>query len=340
MFKKLEWVLNSLPKDLVESVLEGLGVKVHCSEEDPSLVCLHYVASAPKNNSLTNLCRGVVMQVSPEGEWGLVSAAFPRFFNLGEVEGNGGFDFSSFLVEEKWDGTFTTMYFHNGAWRVSTRRAPLGGDFAPLYWEAFHKNGLKLEDHDPNLVYVRELITPENPVVVDYRDQWLLKDIAMVSRETWEEVPLNAALSLPSDLESLRDSLLETSGKEREGFILKDNKGNRLKLKSPNYVALHRAVNNQSPDLRELWLRGDLDEFLLFFPSYKGKADRMLESIQHAVREAAWLVEQFQGDFKEFALVYRKHPCFHPAIMFLRNQTPIIETIRKMPQSQFKQRFL
>jgi hypothetical protein len=92
-------------------------------------------------------------------------------------------------------------------------------------------------------------------------------------------------------------------GANHEGFIVCDASGNRIKVKSNLYVQLHRLKGNGSPDFSELYLNGDLEEFLLHFPQYSEEFNAHAISLETWGKLVDWICTEFaELSQREFAL--------------------------------------
>lgn len=317
--------------------------------EDQGLYCLKYSHIATKSHWVTRACRGTVLDKDSQGNWRLVAAGFERFYNLGEVpELQSQFNWSSFRVEEKWDGSLIVLFYYQpeGRWVTATSGSPRGkgfvgksnweGSFSDLYWECFNRNNFRVENLDKSQIYIQELITPHNRVVVDYHEQWLLRTLAVRDATNFSEISDKENSCTKELLPNLLSTLDNTSGLESEGFILVDNSGNRIKLKAPNYVQLHRANSNGQPDLGQLWRSGELDEFLIYFPQFSSQAQAMLAKINRDLSEIETLVSNFNGDFPYFAKEYSSHRLFGCAINSLRKGLSPRESLANISKKRFK----
>lgn len=322
-------------------------------DESLGLVCLKYGTHSPKTHWLTRACRGTVLSLQ-NSTWKVEAAGFERFFNLGEVPKlQAKFDWGQAVVETKWDGSLIKLYHYGGEWRVSTSGTPTGqtpvnngygGTFAELFWQCaevaeFPTWGLK-----PEFVYVYELITPYNRIVVDYGGKWMIRLLTIRSKYNWEEIlpPMDYGLL---DCEELVQRLSSANGLDTEGYILRDIQGNRIKLKCPHYISLHRAVSNGEPDWRSLIENEEWQEFVLYFPSFLPRVEYILGRRKEAEEEInilrTLLRDKYREGRKEFALEYNQHPWFG-AVMAIANgkvSSPT-EFFQTMTPKRWKERFL
>jgi hypothetical protein len=279
--------------------LEQLNIRVSTDERFPGLYNLKYgVIGVDKANPIVRACRGAVVErVNNDGDhspyFRLVAYAFDRFFNLGEPEAD-EIDWSSAHVYEKYDGSLIKLFWNGVQWVVSTSGSVGGagnvGDsgksFEELFWDTFRYMRYNIFDLNTDYCYVFELCAPENRVVVKYDDP-MLRLLAVRDRlDDFNELNLkwfNRYWSVAENFLLIgSDAVLAAAnarGSDHEGFIVCDDSGNRVKVKSDVYVQLHRVHGNGNPDFSELYLNDDLDEFLLHFPEYSEKFDALLQTL-------------------------------------------------------------
>ncbi|HBP43498.1 MAG TPA: hypothetical protein DD621_02305 [Clostridiales bacterium] len=133
----------------------------------------------------------------------------------------------------------------------------------------------------PKYCYTFELISPKARVVVPYQNTEI-RYIGLRDVETFEEVDPDIETQLTSvvqrpkqyNLTSLKECLKATEimGYDEEGFVVVDDKWNRVKIKSPAYVAAHYLKNNgveNNAKILEMIDKGEESEFLSYFPEMK-----------------------------------------------------------------------
>ncbi len=213
----------------------------------------------------TMMCRGLILDF----EYNVVCRPFKKFFNLEEMEGtlpNGDFE-----VTEKVDGSLGILYWVDDVPYIATRgsfeseQAIKGTEILHKlkeYWGSFNNQ---------EFTFLFEIIYPENRIVVDYGGIEDLVLLAVINRETGEELDIDM---LHNDLPfhaarkhyGIKDINILKNGKEenKEGYVIKWKNGLRLKIKFEEYVRLHRLVTGVNE--RRIWdiLRNgeSLDELL------------------------------------------------------------------------------
>ncbi|MDR2231702.1 MAG: hypothetical protein LBE56_01110, partial [Tannerella sp.] len=154
--------------------------------------------------------------------------------------------------------------------------------------QLFGENGKSrfLEMLEPGYTYMFELAGPYNRIVVPYRTTELYfigvrNMLSGLEINPWD-YPLAQYIKVPERY-SLRDidsclAAVETMGYDQEGFVVVDKYFNRVKIKSPQYVAAHYLKNNNVQTvgrLLKIILAGEEDEFCSYFPEFRPDFERI-----------------------------------------------------------------
>ena len=221
-----------------------------------------------KWNTVTLMARGLV--VDEHGQ--RVNAPMQKFFNFEETEGraiaqrNVGNDYT---IHEKVDGSavFVTKWTpRRTLWDRLRRRHTEShvlihtrGSFeSPQACEA--RNWLR-EHHgtewiEAGYTYIFEWIAPDNRIVVNYDNR---RELVLLWKQQIAN-PRNAVAAAPewggtvawnygrfSDAEwSYVGNLKSTIASGLEGFVIRWSSGDRIKIKSEEYLSLHRALTGLS----------------------------------------------------------------------------------------------
>lgn len=282
-------------------------------------------------NPIVRNCRGIILE---ENTLIPVCVPFYKFGNYGE-----GYvpniDWSSAKTQEKVDGSLIKVWYHNGKWRVSTNgtinayKCPLGlVDFAQLdcpyntFGELFNiaKQNAKLDFDilDKNKTYMFELVSPYNKVVVNYENIEIYH-IGTRDNNTYEEIEIDIGVKKPKQysLNTLEDCIKSANelSYNKEGYVVVDKYWNRVKIKSPAYVAVHHLKGNGEVNISsviELLRKNEIGEFLNYFPEYtknvesiKGKINSIIEQLKNGLKEVNSKIYETQ---KEFALEVKDRP--------------------------------
>lgn len=257
-------------------------------------------------------CRGLILDFDTNE---IVSFPFKKFFNAGETNA-AEIDWKSCYVTEKLDGSLIklTRIGDNILWStngtIDAFKAPLveqigciAKSFGELAWYAILENYCKARDLsvsdciDPDIVkdwlksiikpgytYMFELTSPYNKVVVTWH-KTELHFIGCRDNTTGQEIffgdhELSKIFDTPKvfPLRSVDECVKAASELDvnAEGYVVVDNKFNRVKIKSPTYVSLHHMRNNGVLSYErglEIVRGNEIGEVLTYFPEFKEHLD-------------------------------------------------------------------
>lgn len=270
--------------------------------------------------------RGIVLEKDTHQ---VVAKAFDRFFNLGEEEIN--FNWNDFSCYSKEDGSLILVYNYGGEWHLNTSGSFGFGKIQDhdFTWKDLFNSAIHLPYNrlNVNYTYIFELCSLYNKIVRDYNNPTaFLLSINEKGKELdnhsfhQERIRLNVdnhPFEYSSTLNT-QDKILDyLSEKEKtdptfEGFVLKDNLENRIKVKNKGYLLLHRLKSNgvfSRKKVIELCLMSEIDEILSRFPEMvstflpiQSKINELVESI-----ECVWEEYKDIPSQKEFALAVKDY---------------------------------
>ncbi|WP_304393629.1 RNA ligase [uncultured Clostridium sp.] len=257
-------------------------------------------------------CRGLIIDKNTLQPAAL---SFYKFFNVQEPLADRIY-WKDCRVQEKVDGSKILVWYdkYRKNWRVSTsgmlnaddaKVNDFGTSFLDLFDEAIINAGCEMWDdftkslHE-GFCYTFELVSPESRIVVPYKETEIyligmrrVSDAHQVDGGFQEVSPedlngMNSQLltmcKRPKEykLDSLNACLNATNkmGFDEEGFVVVDKYWNRVKIKSPAYVAAHHLRDNGSVNRDKILTiieQGEQDEFLGYFPEYKKYFDEIAE---------------------------------------------------------------
>jgi T4 RnlA family RNA ligase len=245
-----------------------------------------------RNFILRRDCRGLVFDTAT-GE--ILHKRLHKFFNVNE---NDEMHFSKLdltephIILEKLDGSLISSLWTQHGLRWGTKMGET--DVAAVASE-FVKNHPQYENfayecHDSGLTPLFEWCSRKSKIVLDYpNDQLVLIAIRcnlsgnyisykkMVAYGNKYKIPVVKAFQgTAHNMQSLVDSVKDMQG--IEGFVVRFESGQMVKIKSSEYVALHKAkdaisleknvisvlINNQVDDLKPLLNPSDLSRLLKF----------------------------------------------------------------------------
>jgi len=233
----------------------------------------------------TIIARGIILSTE---EQRIVAYTFPKFFNYLEI-GVPVPDLE-FSVDEKLDGSLIILFCYNDVWEVATK-----GSFESsqaLWARKWIDLNIDKSLLIPSWTYLFEAIYPENQIVVNYSGFSGLVLLSMydgLGYERYDNVKqmshlLNVRYPKRYEYNSLEDilNICKNSDKNLEGFVVRFNTGYRLKIKSAEYLRVHRIINRVTPlGIWEVMLAGD--------------------DLENIYKE---LPEEFQKDFRIIVDIY------------------------------------
>lgn len=285
------------------------------------------------------------------GETIVMARPMDRFFNAGMgAAANINWSDPNLKVLNKLDGSCLILWFNyfDNVWEAATRSTPQADiimndgkhTFRTLFERAvFDTIGKSFYDFtydlDKDITYVFELTSPFNRIVVAYNECsiTLLAARSLLSHEELDITTLNVQ-GVPKvgsyplrNLEDIQNFVASQNPLEYEGVVVLDSNFNRIKVKSPSYVALHKSIDilgSSDRNCMEWILAGKDDDVMVALPPII--QDNL---IQLKTSYATWLKDQealyhvikseatAQGpDKKTFALTVNKHKPSFPAIFF------------------------
>ena len=242
-----------------KETLSNLKIRV---KESLPLAIFNYDIEADFTNPIVREARGIIIDIS---SLEVVCWPFTKFCNLHEEGAKldlENFDWDSCRCLEKVDGSIVKLWFNNleGNWQWSTNscisakeadKANKIGTYYDLIKSAVNYRNINFGSLNKDLTYIFELVSPENKVVVQYKNTELYH-IGTRSNVTGKELELDIGIKKPKDykLNSLQDCIdacqkLNIPGGEvtNEGFVIVDKYYHRAKIKSPEYLIKHRLVD-------------------------------------------------------------------------------------------------
>ena len=337
-------------------------------KEDGEFVLLKYSQiNSDFNLPIVRECRGAIFVEEEEG-WRCVRRAFDKFGNYGESYA-ADIHWDTAVVQEKIDGSLMSVWYYKGLWHISTNgtidafKAPLGDTgmtFGDYFFECLGDEGIFFWKLNHCYCYTYEMVGPMNRVVIPYMEPKLYA-IGQRNMLTMEEVPYNGPLGAEynvwtpayHELETLDQVIAAAKkmSKDEEGFVVRDWRMNRIKVKSPEYLMAARLHNNgviTKKRLVEIVQSEQVDDFIAYCPQYEAQILEVLDwfkKIEYEVISELDYVEsnglfaldrgQFAGGIKGFKhthyLFGRYDGKFFSITEYLRSMRP--ELILKMVEN-------
>lgn len=322
----------------LSALVDRFAVRATRHARFPNLVMLKYSQiNSPMHEPVVQECRGLILDEAED--WRVVSFPYRKFFNYGEPNAT-AIDWATARVYEKLDGSLMTLYPYRGEWHVASSGTPDAGGpvnasaltFAELFWTTWKEAGYVLppapsrDDDASTCCFMFELMSPENRIVVNHQRRRIvlhgardlrtireLEPVSVAERFAWQSVR-----SLPlGSIEACLDACKALRPTECEGYVVCDAAFNRLKVKSPQYVALSLLKENLSPRrMLEIVRANESDEFFAYFPELRPAYDEMRARFDRVCAEINSTFGSLRAiePQKDFAAAATKTP--YPAVLF------------------------
>lgn len=284
MSNHVQQLIDAEPQRWLDILTEEFKID---AVRDGDLVSLKYnQIESPMHESIVQQCRGMVVDVA-RGQ--VLAWPYNKFWNHGEALA-APIDWSTARVQEKLDGSLMILHRHDGEWQVASSGHPTAGGsfgsdertFRDAFWQTIRGLGITVGVLDPDATYMLELCDAPNRIVVQHERPRLVLHGArwLITGEEFRPAALahdarESGLELVREfpIASITDCLTAAEALDpirQEGFVVVDGAFNRVKIKSPRYVALHHLKGNATPRRAiELWQTGEHEELLAHFPEFR-----------------------------------------------------------------------
>lgn len=334
---------------------------VHAKPHNGKVSFIYDQISARDDDPIAKQCRGLILR---EGSLDVVAYPFDRFFNLGQAAA-AAIDWGTARFEDKLDGTLLIVYWDDAArrWHCATRSMCEAhgningqGTFAQLADAAAHAESgavsldglMRSVGADRGVTYMFELTGPYNRVVCEYGGLgltllgarrladcaeldpvWICGETGFSPVKTWSF----------ESIADLTEVITTWSPLEREGVVVKDALFSRIKVKSPQYVAAHKAADTLGSSWRnvcEAILTGHADDIIACVPVH---VRERIENLRPAI---AALVQRVEADYAElrsiddmktFALAAQQRVWSSPLFALKRGKAESVSTFMRDVQA-------
>lgn len=299
----------------------------------------------------TRQCRGLVVE---EGTGRIVARPFKKFFNCDET-GIPEVTLANLMnksgpieVTDKLDGSNVNVWYYDHSWHTSTRGSFVSKQAQAAGWWLTHSN-IKLP-RETDHTFICEWCAPDNRVVLKYDKPGLHLlgvrrpngyDAGADDRGEWSKVTGIPSVPMQYGYDLLGLLAESVFAREIEGWVVRWPDGMRVKIKTEDYIRLHRIVSGFSPErIREAMLTGEHERYFQELPEeLRAEAEEIGTLIAAAVmlrvtgltttfaRLKPFLGEGREGR-KAYALEALKEPSAdHPHLFSLSNGRDITQSI-------------
>lgn len=342
----------------------GISIK----EEYP-LAIFNYGIESDFHNSIVQEARGIIIDIE---RLEVVCWPFRKFGNYNEDYAD-KIDWNTARVQEKIDGSIIKMWWNEitGEWQFSTNamisakdalaNSLTGKMFYDLILFADNFGNLKyaIPALNKEYTFIFELVCPETQVVIKYHTTHLYH-IGTRNNQTGVEVGSHFNIEWPKEypLNSLDDCInaaIELNkgndGKinsvKKEGFVVVDANWNRIKIKSPDYLMMHRMSSNsnfskeriveliRSKTVNVSDLCNDFPNFTHYIKFYDFKIAEFEHQAKVFCDLTRRIYEEYSHDRKAVAMVIKKHRFSAIGFMCLDSGKNGAEILAEMELSRY-----
>lgn len=236
--------------------------KLHCKDLGHKIILKYDQLDSPFSYQEVCECRGLVLV---KNTWEVLSYPFYKFYQHTETKA-AKIDWESAINMEKRDGSLIQVYYDYiiNEWCINTMFSECEDKlinseetFKSLFLELMNYKCSYFDYFNKEYIYVFELTSPLNKVVVDYKFKQL--DLLTVrNQKTLLEYSFNEVCKIGDSIniyavktypeyKSLEDLLGSFNGKgiNFEGYVVCDRYFNRIKVKNPSYLCIHLTKNRE-----------------------------------------------------------------------------------------------
>jgi RNA ligase len=274
---------------------------------------LNYTAEATYErawNAVERVSRGLIIHWPTAT---LAARPFEKFFNLGEMPETmiANLPTEGLEVTVKLDGSLGIGFWHGEQYRIATR-----GSFSSeqAQWAtAFVQRNYDTSSFPRDTTLLFEIIYPQNQIVINYRGEEALYIIGAITLDGYDYpyaelqefaarygFKLVAKAEFP-DIPGLLELAASSSGVE--GWVLRYPSGLRVKVKTSEYLKLHRLVTNLSPArVRDALLEDGLRELIKELPEeFRQQVETTATFIENYVAAEEARLRQLFSEYQPLA---------------------------------------
>lgn len=366
LFKELGW------EAATQHLLDNSSIIV--KNYDNKIFVLNYnQISSPKLDDYVSECRGLILNHTGS----VLGRRWSRFFNYGEMpEVTSNFKFEGSSIFAKADGSTILIWYnpYETRWEISTRGtafAESGQGFYDSFKEAVLDDGFHvseeefqefcLENLDTNMSYVFEYCSCKNRIVTFYETPQMVL-ISTIHNETgieqsyemdsldiktlWSKLSDNVKHIDKFEFDSLDDmvSTAKNLSSLEEGYVAKDINGLRIKIKSDQYVRVHRIKGDAGvtpKTISGLVVENEHEEFLTYFPEYKDMFQPYIDGFHKLIKliDDVWVNHHGIESQKDFALSIKDYS-FKSILFSMRKTEKSFDEIWSEMREEYKSEML
>ena len=342
--------------------------KIVIKEEYP-LAIFNYGIDCDFADPIVQEARGIIIDLETLN---VVCWPFRKFGNYNESYAD-KIDWNTARVQDKIDGSIIKLWWDNTArkWQFSTNgtinaETALANQmtqetFLDVIKKADNYNEivLRLADLSKDHTFIFELVSPETQVVVKYPVSHLYhigtrnnisgmeinSDIGIEKPKEYFLKSLDDCLSAAYDLNKSDDGLIHDV--KKEGFVVVDDNWNRIKIKSPDYLMLHRMSSNSNFSKERIVgmirdgvvsipsICDDFPNYAHYFKFYDFKISELEYQAKVFCDLTDRIYEEYSHERKAVANIIKKHRLAGLGFKHLDSGKSGCELLEEMPLSQY-----
>ena len=297
----IEDFINNIPD--WERILSSAPYYITVKRDGEYFLLKYSQLDSDFSNEIVQQARGSIFKMV-NGKAECVCRPFRKFHNIQEPNA-AEIDWDTAYVQEKVDGSLMKLWWDDG-WHLSTNNTidafkaiVLDGSltFGDIFLRAVGHKTLEgfAAPYDKSRTYCFELTSPETQVVIPYDDGVYFltsfKTATGIEEYAYYPAPLVKRPKL-YEFKSKKDilAIAEEMSKDEEGFVVVDDQGNRVKVKSKAWLMAHYALHNNAITYKYLFkLAKDelLDDFLAVGARYADKVQEVKDFLHNIEEECA-----------------------------------------------------
>lgn len=342
--------------------------KITVKEEYPFAI-FNYGIDCDFSNPIVQESRGIILDLE---NLEVVCWPFRKFGNYNESYAD-KIDWNTARVQDKIDGSIIKLWWNRmtGKWQFSTN-GTINADTAlanqmtqDTFLNVIRKADnyceiiLRLPIFNKDYTFIFELVSPETQVVVKYPKPHLYH-IGTRSNISGQEMDSDIGIEKPKEykLKSLDDCVTAASelnksddgqvhGVKKEGFVVVDGNWNRIKVKSPDYLMLHRMSSNANFSKERIisMIRDgsvsvqdiceDFPNFAHYFKFYDFKISELEYQAKVFCDLTDRIFEEYSRERKAVANIIKKHRLAPIGFMHLDSGETGQEILSNLPLNKY-----
>ena len=342
--------------------------RINIKEEYPFAI-FNYGIDCDFSNPIVQEARGIIIDIE---DCNVVCWPFRKFGNYNESYAD-KIDWNTARVQDKIDGSIIKLWWNRmtGKWQFSTN-GTINADTAlanqmtqETFLDVIRKADnyceiiLRLPIFNKDYTFIFELVSPETQVVVKYPKPHLYH-IGTRSNISGQETDSDIGIEKPKEypLKSLDDCVTaagklnksddgQVHGVKKEGFVVVDGNWNRIKIKSPDYLMLHRMSSNTNFSKERIIsiirdgsvsvqdICEDFPNFAHYFKFYDFKISELKYQAKVFCDLTDRIFEEYSRERKAVANIIKKHRLAPIGFMHLDSEKSSVEILDSLPLQKY-----